>query len=120
MTETTVYSTDVTTWRSVPSRVSGACCVEAMVSVRPREVETDQDEVDRLDSDEGNDDPAEPVDEHVLAQHRVGAARTIGDAAQGERDQRDDDQRVEDDRGEDRALARREPHHVERLHRRRS
>src|ERR1700724_1541362 len=93
MTVTTVKSTEVATCRSVFSR-AGSCEV-AIALLRSRQMECDQDEVDQLDPDERHDDPAEAVDEHVLAQHGVRAARAVRNAAQGERNERDDDERVE-------------------------
>src|SRR5918995_7452449 len=48
------------------------------------------DDVDGLDADEGGDEAADPVDEHVAAQHRRGPQGPELHAAQGERDQADD------------------------------
>ncbi len=62
----------------------------------PQQVVDDQ--VDQLDADEGGDQAAEAVEQHVAAQQRGGADRPVADAAQGERDQQRDDQGVEDHR----------------------
>src|SRR6516162_6070909 len=62
------------------------------------------DEVDGLDSDERDDQPADAVDPQVPAEQRRGGGRPVANAAQRERNQRDDDQRVEDDRRSDRRL----------------
>src|SRR5947209_14097891 len=62
------------------------------------QVQGNNDEVDRLDADEGNGDTAKPIDQQVASQQRAGTNRTIGNAFQRERNQPDDDQRVEDDR----------------------
>src|SRR5690349_20706070 len=62
------------------------------------------DEVDGLDPDERDDQPADAVDPQVPAEQRRGGGRPVAHAAQRQRDQRDDDQRVEDDRRGDRRL----------------
>src|SRR5713101_9005742 len=71
--------------------------------------------VDSLDSQKWNYHAAEAVDEKIAGQNRGGTERTITHAAERQRYQRDNDQRVEDDRGQNRALRRREMHHVEPL-----
>src|SRR6516225_4055869 len=62
------------------------------------------DEVDGLDPDERDDQPAYAVDPQVPAEQRGRGGRPVADAAQRQRDQCDDDQRVEDDRRGDRRL----------------
>ena len=59
--------------------------------------------------------PPSAVDEQVVAEQQRGADGAVLDAAQRERNEGDDDERVEDDRAQDRALRRREVHHVERV-----
>ena len=49
------------------------------------------DDVDDLDPDERQDDPAEPVDEEVAAQDGRSGGRAEAHAAKRERDERDDD-----------------------------
>ncbi|MPL86091.1 hypothetical protein SDC9_32067 [bioreactor metagenome] len=70
-------------------------------------------DVDRLDPEEGHDQPAQPVDRQVAPQQRCGARGLVFHPAQRERDQRDDDQRVEDHRRQKGALRRGEPHDVQ-------
>src|SRR5215471_19460332 len=62
------------------------------------------DEVDGLDPNEGDDQPADTVDPQITAEQRGGRGGPVAHAAQRQRDQRDDDQRVEDDRRGDRRL----------------
>src|SRR5215468_10645318 len=71
------------------------------------------DEVDELDPDERDDQPAEAVYPQVPAQQRARRGRRVPDAAQRQRDQRDDDQRVEYDRRRDRGRRAVQPHDVE-------
>src|SRR5713101_1416301 len=66
--------------------------------------------VDSLDSQKWNYHAAEAVDEKIAGKDRGGAERTITHASERQRYQR-----VEDDRGQNRALRRREMHHVEPL-----
>src|SRR6266436_5484223 len=79
------------------------------------EMERRDNQVDGLDSHEWNDHASEAVDEKIAGQNRGGAERPITHAAERQRYQRDNDQRIEDDRGQNRALRRREMHHVEAL-----
>ncbi len=59
-----------------------------MARGRPRSSEPNrrQDEVDRFDSQERRQDAAEPVDQHVPAQHGGGAERPVANASERERD----------------------------------
>src|ERR1700733_6963435 len=74
------------------------------------EVKGGDDDIDRLDADEGQDQAAQAVDEKIAPEQRCGADRPISDALQRQGDQGDDDESVENDRGQDRRLRRREPH----------
>src|SRR5438270_13567300 len=91
--------------RSNPGSFGGVsldCCLASLLAMTGLgQVQGNNDEVDRLDTDEGNGDAAEPVDQQVAPEQRTGADRTIGDAFQRERNQPDDDQRIEDDRRQD-------------------
>ena len=55
-------------------------------------VQADHHEVDRLDSDEGNDHAAEAPDQQVAAQQRVRPKGPILNAFEGDRDQERNDQ----------------------------
>src|SRR4051794_30696479 len=70
-------------------------CFASLAMTGSGQVQSDNHEVDRLDTDEGNDDAAEPVDQKVAAEQCAGADRAVGDALQRQRDQPDDDKRVE-------------------------
>src|SRR5579883_1863914 len=105
------YATPVIRVSARSATSAGRIC-ESM-ALASRQVKSDEEQIDDLDADERHHDAAEPVDEQVAAEERVGPHGAVADAAQGERDEEDDDDRVEDDRGEDRALRRREAHHVE-------
>src|SRR3954453_13750458 len=71
------------------------------------------DQVDELDPDERDDQPAESVDPQVPAQQRARRRRRVPHAAQRQRDERDDDQRVEHDRRRDRRRRAVQAHDVE-------
>src|SRR5215470_17836524 len=77
--------------------------VYAFFWVASGEVQRRDEDVDRLDPDEGDDDAADTVDQEISPQDRRRADGTELHAAERERDQGDDDQRVEDDRRQDRA-----------------
>src|SRR5262245_48707835 len=66
-----------------------------------RDMRRDHDDGDQLDADERDDDAAQPPDEEVAAQERIGPERLVLDAPERDRDQQRDDNGVEDDRGED-------------------
>src|SRR3974390_51940 len=95
------------TTRTIAGRISFN-----MALPRSGEVQCADKQVDRLDTDERNDDSAYTVDQQVAPQQRGGADRTIADAAQRQRNEGNDDQRIEDDRGQDRALRGRQAHDV--------
>src|SRR3984893_798239 len=73
------------------------------------------DEVDELDANERNDDPAEPIDEKITPQNACRPDGPVSHPAKRQGDQRDDDQRVENNRRQNSALRRREMHDIEAL-----
>src|SRR3954467_6012012 len=79
-------------------------CFASLAMTGLSQVQGNDDEVDRLDADEGNDDTAEAVDQQVAPEQCAGPDRAIGDALQRQRDQCDDNKCVEDDRRQDGAL----------------
>src|ERR1700735_5035363 len=78
------------------------------------EVKGGDDNVDRLDADEGQDQAAQAIDEEIAPEQGRGADRPVSDALQRQGNERNDDERVEDDRGQDRRLRRCQAHDVER------
>src|ERR1700736_6770176 len=86
---------------------------EKSAFIKLNEVESGNDEIDELDSDERHDDPAKAVDEQVALENRERAHRFVGHAAQGQRNQRDDDERVKDDGAKNGASGAVEVHDVE-------
>src|ERR1700685_1403550 len=79
------------------------------------EMQRGDHDVDSLDADERNNHAAEAVDNKIASQNRGGADRTVRHPAERQRNQRDDDQRVENYSRQNRALRRRQMHHVEPL-----
>ena len=65
------------------------------------EVKGGDDDVDRLDADEGQDQAAQAIDEEIAPEQRRRADRPISDALQRQGNEGDDDERVEDDRGQE-------------------
>src|SRR5271154_1997954 len=98
------------------STVRTAVATNAVMNVRMEltsgEMQRGDHDVDGLDADERNNHAAETVDEKIAGQNRGRADRTILHTAQRERNQRDDDQRIEEDGRQNRALRRRQMHHV--------
>src|ERR1700678_2959995 len=102
MRATTARATDWRRWTSISWPLSVG-------------VKGDEDEIDELDEDEGDDDPAHSVDEHVAAQDGGRSGRSESHAAQGQRYQRHDHEGIEDDGGEHGALWAVQMQDVERL-----
>src|ERR1700684_4562639 len=101
--------------RTVSTAVAMRAVMNVFTETTSSEMQRRDHDVDSLDADEGNDHATEAVDKKIARQNRGCTDRTVFHAAQRERNQRDDDQRVEDYRRQDRALRRRQMHHVEPL-----
>src|ERR1035441_6868384 len=69
--------------------------------MRLDELHGGDDEVDELDANERDDDPAQAVNEQVALKHGEGADGRVFDAAQGQGNQRDNDEGVENDGAQD-------------------
>src|ERR1700687_4537099 len=100
ITLTTVYITAGARWCTVLS--FNFCKSIAVSSVSSGEVKCGEEHIDELDADERHDDASKAVHEYVCAQDRVGAFRTICDAAQRQWNERHDDECVEDHGRQDR------------------
>src|SRR5260221_4689043 len=105
---TTGYAMPVITVKTSSPRSATMCCRSQpgrrFMCGSPKSWDELNDEVDGLDPDERDDQPAGAVDPQVPAEQRRRRGRPVAHAAQRQRDQRDDDQRVEDDRRGDRRL----------------
>src|ERR1043165_7851580 len=72
------------------------------------------DQIDQLDSDKGNDETAEAVNQQVALQHSERARWSVSDTSQRKRDQRNYNEGVEDNGAQDRAGGGAQVHDVER------
>src|SRR6202167_4379777 len=100
---------------TVRTAVATRAVMNGFTEKTSREMERGDHDVDSLDADEWNNHAAEAVNEKIAGQNCGRTDRTVRHAAQRQRNQRDDDQRVENNRRQDRALRRRQMHHVEPL-----
>src|SRR5713101_1962070 len=99
----------------IPVRtVSTAVAMRAVLNVFTEKTSGEMQRRD-LDVDERNNHAAKAINNKVASQNRGRANRTVLHTAQRQRNQRDDDQRVENYRRQNRALRRRQMHHVEPL-----
>src|SRR5215475_14061981 len=78
--------------RSTKITIAGRIVVVIAASLR----EQAEQEIDRLDADERHDQPAQAIDEQVVAEQDRRLDRLVLHAAKCERDQGDDDEGVED------------------------
>src|ERR1035441_6133576 len=69
--------------------------------MRLDELQGGDDEVDELDANERDDDPAQAVNEQVALKHGEGADGRVFDAAQGQGNQGDNNEGVENDGAQD-------------------
>src|SRR5580704_5584180 len=93
---------------------AGRICWSMVEPETLSEVKGGDDDVDRLDADEGQDEAAQAIDEKIAPEQGRRADRPVSDALQRQGNEGDDDQSVEDHRGQDRGLRRRKAHDVER------
>jgi len=62
-------------------------------------VNQDENDIDELDADEGDNEPADAVDDEIAAEDYSRRRRTVFHSSQRERNQSDDNERVEDHAG---------------------
>src|SRR5450759_4725243 len=74
------------------------------------QMESDEENIDRLDPRERHEDAADAVEHQVSSENPPRAEGPVRNAPESQWDQGDDDERVEDDRGEDGTLGRGETH----------
>jgi hypothetical protein len=74
-----------------------ARCSSSSLLLDSNEVSEADDNVDQLDSNERNDDPANAIDEEIAPQDACRADGPIGYPSQRKGNERYDDQRVEND-----------------------
>src|SRR5581483_379016 len=77
-------------------RTTAGRTIEFMSGLPSDEVREHQCEIDQLDTQEGDDDSPQSVDQKVAPQQHRRSERAVLDALQSEWDQYDDDERVED------------------------